>query len=221
MLRTEAPGPREPRPTAALLLQPHLGVLQPQAPAHPSISRRNLHPLLEDAAWTRRPLPRSTRLITSLQRALWSRSLAARPLAPPSSSVSRALHTRTLANQRRSRPFVPAPAEGRRCGAGRFLRSTAGPGRLRGAPGPAGMEAAAPAHPSPGRTLVFRVDLPHQRDISLQVERQGLDRVQVVLHIVHQVELLPVGRTQHGSPRRSPATRRGFPLPPPPAPLKK
>ncbi|KAL0614770.1 hypothetical protein AAY473_015219 [Plecturocebus cupreus] len=164
--------------SAALLLQPGLCALQPQVPARPSISRRNLHPLLEDAACTRRPLPRSTRLITSLQRALWSRSLPARPLAPPSSSVSRALHTRTLANQRRSRPFVPAPAEGRRCGARRFLGSTAGPARPRGAPGPAGMETAAPTHPSPRRTLVFRVDLPHQRDVSLQVKRQRLDGVQ-------------------------------------------
>ena len=42
--------------------------------------------------------------------------------------------------------------------------------------------------------LVFRVNLLHQRDVSLQIERQGLDGVQVVLHVVHQVDLLPVGR---------------------------
>ncbi|KAK2118751.1 hypothetical protein P7K49_000137 [Saguinus oedipus] len=198
---------------AALLLQPRLCALQPQVPADPSISRRNLHPLLEDAAWTRRPLPRSTRLITSLQRALWSRSLPARPLAPPSSSLSRALHTRTLANQRRSRPFVPAPAEGRRCGARRFLGSTAGPARPRGAPGPAGMETAAPTHPSPRRTLVFRVDLPHQRNVSLQVERQRLDGVQFTRWSCSP--LAGLNMVHPGGPRRLGAAFR-FLHPPPP-----
>lgn len=33
-------------------------------------------------------------------------------------------------------------------------------------------------------TLVFGVNFPHQGDISLQIERQRFDRVQVILHIV-------------------------------------
>lgn len=50
---------------------------------------------------------------------------------------------------------------------------------------------------SPGSqplTLVFGVNLSHQGDVSLQVERQRLDGVQVILYIVHHVSLVAVGR---------------------------
>lgn len=161
------------------------------------------------------PSPAAPRLVTSLQRALCSRSLASRPLSfllpPPCPGFAH----KDLGKSKTPQTFCFCPARA--------------PPRARGSPrGEAGRlaaprraatsgdGAAAPAHPS-RRTLVFRVDLPHQRDVSLQIKRQRLDGVQVVLHVVHQVDLLPVGRAQHGSPR-SPATPRGFPLPPAPAP---
>lgn len=73
----------------------------------------------------------------------------------------------------------------------------------RGAPPPAGMEQPAP-RPSGRHALVFRVDLPHQRDVSLQIK--GETRWSPgSLQRIHQVDLLPVSGAQHGSPR-SPAT---------------
>lgn len=164
-----------------------------------------------------RPLPRSApRLVTSLQRALCSRSLASRPLSfllpPPCPGFAH----KDPGKSKTPQTFCFCPAGPRR---GLAALSKRGSTTAREAPRRAatsGDGAAAPAHPS-RRTLVFRVDLPHQRDVSLQIKRQRLDGVQVVLHVVHQVDLLPVGRAQHGSPR-SPATPRGFPLPPAPAP---
>lgn len=161
------------------------------------------------------PSPAAPRLVTSLQRALCSRSLASRPLSfllpPPCPGFAH----KDLGKSKTPQTFCfcPARAPPRARGSPRGeARRPAAPRRA----ATSGDGAAAPAHPS-RRTLVFRVDLPHQRDVSLQIKRQRLDGVQVVLHVVHQVDLLPVGRAQHGSPR-SPATPRGFPLPPAPAP---
>ena len=60
------------------------------------------------------------------------------------------------------------------------------------------------AHTHAGRalTLVFGVDFPHQGDISLQIEGQRLDGVQIILHVVHEVQLLSVCRTQHFHPAK-------------------
>lgn len=202
------PGTRRPqRPPSSPARSPVAAPLSPSDRGTSLPRRPSLRPL--------RPLPRNTP-----PRHFTTKSAL---LAQPGIETSRssfllrvpASRTRTLANQRRSRPFVPArpgPPPRARGSSGWGTGRPAAPRRA----ATGGDGAAAPAHPS-RRTLVFRVYLPHQRDVSLQVERQRLDGVQVVLHIVHQVDLLPVGRAQHGSPR-SPATRRGFPLPPAPAP---
>lgn len=210
-MASRAGDPSSAAPSRQPCAEPH-----PRAP--PPRRTRHIPPPAPEPA-PRSPLPRSTP-----PRHFTTKSAL---LAQPGIETSRfsfllrvpALRTRTLENQRRSKTFCScrgrAAAKGPRAPREGSRTTRAAPRRA--ATDPRGWSgAAAPAHPS-RRTLVFRVDLPHQRDVPLQVERQGLDGVQVVLHIVHQVDLLPVGRAQHGSPR-SPAARRGFPLPPAPAP---